>query len=231
MILMALDHVRDFFGVPGLSPTNLAQTTAPLFFTRWITHLCAPTFFLLTGTGAFLALGRRTIPQLSRFLLTRGLWLVLLEVTVIRTRVSVQRRLSGDDADSDLGAGLGDDRARGAVLAAAAGDSRVRRGDDRRAQPARWRALDPSDLGDAAFAGRRGEPSRLRRVRRLPPGAVDWRHRGRLRPRPDLHLESRAASRVPAALRARPDGGVPAASGRQRLRRSARRGWSAPHRR
>ena len=84
MILMALDHVRDFFGVPGVRPTNLAQTTAPLFFTRWITHLCAPTFFLLTGTGAFLALGRRTIPQLSRFLLTRGLWLVLLEVTVIR---------------------------------------------------------------------------------------------------------------------------------------------------
>jgi uncharacterized membrane protein len=84
MILMALDHVRDYFGVPGQSPTNLAQTTAPLFFTRLMTHLCAPTFFLLTGTGAYLALGRRTIPQLSRFLLTRGLWLVLLEVTVIR---------------------------------------------------------------------------------------------------------------------------------------------------
>ena len=84
MILMALDHVRDFFGVPGLSPTNLAQTTVPLFFTRWITHLCAPTFFLLTGTGAFLALGRRTIPQLSRFLLTRGLWLIAPRVTVIR---------------------------------------------------------------------------------------------------------------------------------------------------
>ena len=54
MILMALDHVRDFFGPPGISPTNLAQTTVPLFLTRWITHLCAPTFFLLTGTGAFL---------------------------------------------------------------------------------------------------------------------------------------------------------------------------------
>ena len=84
MILMALDHVRDFFGVPGVRPTVLAQTTVPLFFTRWITHLCAPTFFLLTGTGAYLALGRRTIPQLSRFLLTRGVWLIVLELTVIR---------------------------------------------------------------------------------------------------------------------------------------------------
>ena len=62
MILMALDHVRDFFGVPGVSPTNLAQTTVPLFLTRWITHICAPTFFLLTGTGAFLSLGRKSIP-------------------------------------------------------------------------------------------------------------------------------------------------------------------------
>ena len=66
MILMALDHVRDFFGVPGLSPTNLAQTTVPLFLTRWITHLCAPTFFLLTGTGAFLARGRENRPASSR---------------------------------------------------------------------------------------------------------------------------------------------------------------------
>src|SRR5215217_5359844 len=84
MILMALDHVRDFFGVPGISPTNLVQTDAALFFTRWVTHLCAPTFFLLTGTGAFLARRRRTIPGLSRFLATRGLWLVFLELTVIR---------------------------------------------------------------------------------------------------------------------------------------------------
>lgn len=84
MILMALDHVRDFFGVPGVNPTLLAQTTVPLFLTRWITHLCAPVFFLLTGTGAFLSLSRKTIPALSRFLFTRGLWLVLLEVTVVR---------------------------------------------------------------------------------------------------------------------------------------------------
>ena len=84
MILMALDHVRDFFGTPGVSPTNLAQTTVPLFLTRWITHICAPTFFLLTGTGAFLSLGRKTTAELSRFLFTRGLWLIFLELTVIR---------------------------------------------------------------------------------------------------------------------------------------------------
>ena len=84
MILMALDHVRDFFGAPGISPTNLAQTTVPLFFTRWITHLCAPTFFLLTGTGAFLALRRHSTASLSRFLFVRGVWLILLELTVIR---------------------------------------------------------------------------------------------------------------------------------------------------
>lgn len=84
MILMALDHVRDFFGVPGANPTNLAVTTVPLFFTRWVTHICAPTFFLLTGTGAYLALRRRTRNGLAWFLLTRGLWLILVEVTVER---------------------------------------------------------------------------------------------------------------------------------------------------
>jgi len=84
MILMALDHVRDFFGAPGISPTNLAQTTMPLFLTRWITHLCAPTFFLLTGTGAFLARSRKPIPALSWFLLTRGVWLIVLELTLVR---------------------------------------------------------------------------------------------------------------------------------------------------
>ena len=84
MILMALDHVRDYFGLPGLNPVNLAQTTVPLFLTRWITHLCAPSFFLLTGTGAFLARGRRSTAELSRFLLVRGVWLIVLELTVIR---------------------------------------------------------------------------------------------------------------------------------------------------
>jgi uncharacterized membrane protein len=84
MLVMALDHVRDYFGDAAASPTNLATTTVPLFFTRWVTHICAPVFFLLTGTGAFLALRRRSRRGLSRFLLTRGLWLIFLELVLVR---------------------------------------------------------------------------------------------------------------------------------------------------
>ena len=84
MIVMALDHTRDFFGVPGQNPTDLATASAALFLTRWITHFCAPVFFLLTGTGAALALGRQVAGRAVRFLLTRGLWLIFLELVVLR---------------------------------------------------------------------------------------------------------------------------------------------------
>ena len=84
MIIMALDHTRDFFGMPGVSPTNLASATPALFLTRWITHLCAPVFFLLTGTSASLSLGRRSVSDLTRLLALRGLWLIVLETVVIR---------------------------------------------------------------------------------------------------------------------------------------------------
>jgi len=84
MILMALDHTRDYFGIPGQSPTNLATASAALFLTRWITNICAPVFFLLTGTGAYLAMRRRTRRELSTFLATRGLWLIFLDVVVLR---------------------------------------------------------------------------------------------------------------------------------------------------
>jgi uncharacterized membrane protein len=83
MVLMALDHIRDFVGA-RVNPVNLATTTVPLFFTRWITHFCAPVFFLTMGMGAYFALGRRSKPQLSRFLLTRGLWLIFLELVPLR---------------------------------------------------------------------------------------------------------------------------------------------------
>jgi len=84
MFIMALDHVRDFFGDAAASPTNLATTTGALFLTRWITHFCAPVFFLLTGTGAYLSLKRKSRAELSRFLFTRGLWLIFIETVVLR---------------------------------------------------------------------------------------------------------------------------------------------------
>jgi uncharacterized membrane protein len=84
MILMALDHSRDYFGAASVNPTDLATTTAALFFTRWITHFCAPVFFLLTGTGAYLARRRRSTSDLSFFLVSRGFWLIFLELVVMR---------------------------------------------------------------------------------------------------------------------------------------------------
>jgi uncharacterized membrane protein len=84
MIIMALDHTRDFFGIPGQNPVDLTTATAGLFLTRWITFFCAPVFFLLTGTGAYLSLRRRSPGELSRFLVTRGLWLIFLEIVVVR---------------------------------------------------------------------------------------------------------------------------------------------------
>jgi uncharacterized membrane protein len=86
MIIMALDHVRDFFlqGALTSDPTNLQTTTPQLFFTRWITHYCAPTFVMLAGTSIYISTKRKPKGELSMFLLTRGLWLILLEVVVVR---------------------------------------------------------------------------------------------------------------------------------------------------
>src|SRR6185369_3795894 len=84
MVLMALDHVRDYFTVARCNPTDLSCTEPALFFTRWITHFCAPVFMLLAGVGAGIAGRRMPVHPLRRFLVTRGVWLVVLEVTVVQ---------------------------------------------------------------------------------------------------------------------------------------------------
>lgn len=86
MIVMALDHLRDFLGDAHHDVTDLAHTTVPLFLTRWITHFCAPAFFLLAGVSAYLSIqtGRRTPGGAARFLIVRGLVLVVVEQTVLR---------------------------------------------------------------------------------------------------------------------------------------------------
>jgi uncharacterized membrane protein len=85
MIIMALDHTRDFFHKDGMTgdPLNLATTTPLLYFTRWITHLCAPIFVFLAGSGAYFQSLRKSKKELSLFLMKRGLWLIFIEIFVL----------------------------------------------------------------------------------------------------------------------------------------------------
>lgn len=85
MIIMALDHVRDYFSRDAFlfDPTDMTRTNALLFFTRWVTHFCAPVFVFLSGIAACLYGSRATKKELSFFLLTRGVWLILLELFVV----------------------------------------------------------------------------------------------------------------------------------------------------
>jgi uncharacterized membrane protein len=98
IIIMALDHVRDYTSMAAMSfsPTDLSRTSVALFFTRWITHFCAPVFAFTAGIGAFFWYQHgRTKSQLSRFLLTRGLWLVFLEITAVRFILFFQWQIRG----------------------------------------------------------------------------------------------------------------------------------------
>jgi len=85
MVIMALDHVRDYFHIQANldNPLNLATTTPLLFFTRWITHFCAPVFVFLSGTSIYLQSLRKTKKELSAFLIKRGLWLIVVEIVLV----------------------------------------------------------------------------------------------------------------------------------------------------
>lgn len=85
MIIMALDHARDYFHYSTFffDPNDPTQTTLPIFFTRWITNFCAPAFSFLAGLSAFMVGKRKTPHELSIFLLKRGVWLVLIEITIV----------------------------------------------------------------------------------------------------------------------------------------------------
>lgn len=85
MIIMALDHVRDYVHAPAFlfNPADPEQTTLAIFFTRWVTHFCAPSFSFLAGISAFLVGKRKSKPELSLFLMKRGIWLVLIDLTVV----------------------------------------------------------------------------------------------------------------------------------------------------
>lgn len=84
MVIMALDHTRDFFTITNFNPTDLTKASTALFITRFITHYCAATFVFLAGTGAFLSLRRgKTKGEAARFLISRGIWLIILELTLV----------------------------------------------------------------------------------------------------------------------------------------------------
>jgi len=96
MLIMALDHVRDYFHEQALiaQPTNLLTTTPQLFFTRWITHYCAPLFLFLSGISAFLSGQRKTKKELSVFLIKRGLWLIVAEIFIMTFILSFNPKYS-----------------------------------------------------------------------------------------------------------------------------------------
>lgn len=90
MIIMALDHTRDFFHITAFTsdPVNPETTTAVVFFTRWITHFCAPSFMLLSGISAYLSGQKRSASETSSFLIKRGLWLILAEIVFMTFALS-----------------------------------------------------------------------------------------------------------------------------------------------
>src|SRR6187397_1287071 len=102
IVIMAIDHVRDFVMVAAeRDPMANPNVSLALFATRWITHFCAPVFVLLAGASAGLMTARRSRGELARFLVTRGLWLIAVEIFIVATSATFGRRIP------ELGGALG----------------------------------------------------------------------------------------------------------------------------
>ena len=119
MLLMALDHTRDFFSVPTGDPGDPLTSWPALFATRWMTHLCAPGFIALAGISVYLQRRRgKSADEMTRMLLTRGVWLILLEVTVVSFGWTI---LTVNVSTSDLGDRSVDDLSRASAAVFAGG--------------------------------------------------------------------------------------------------------------
>jgi len=108
MVIMALDHVRDLLHHDAFlyNPLDASKTTPVLYLTRWITHFCAPTFVMLSGTSAYLVGLRKGKQELSRFLLTRGLWLIFVDFTIMSLAFSFTPKLIGFSVLAVMGSGM-----------------------------------------------------------------------------------------------------------------------------
>ena len=229
---MALDHVRDYFGSLAVNPTDLGTTTVPLFFTRWITHICAPVFFLLTGTGAYLALRRRSR---SRALALSADARHLADRPRARRRsirVAVQRGLPADDAHGPVGVRLGDGLSLDARVPPSARRGRHRCVDDRGAQSLRSHPAELARSPRAAVVrAPRARTDRVhfgsRGVRRVSADSLDRRRRGGIRAGHDLRLGRESADPIPAARRARARRSVRPPARGERVRRSGPVGVAA----
>jgi len=108
MVIMALDHVRDLLHHDAFlyNPLDASKTTLVLYLTRWITHFCAPTFVMLSGTSAYLVGLRKGKQELSHFLLTRGLWLIFVDFTIMSLAFSFTPKLIGFSVLAVMGSGM-----------------------------------------------------------------------------------------------------------------------------
>ena len=193
MVIMALDHVRDYFSESRFDPLDLSQTTIPLALTRLITHFCAPVFVFLAGTGAYLSLTRgKSRPALSRFLLTRGLWLVFLELTFVRLAWEFNFNYSFAFVQVIWAIGWSMIALSALVYLPSRAVGRVRRRHDSHAQPVRRRESRGTRHIRMALADPPCvRPDRVRTrpglLRRLSPHTVDRRHGCGVCIRRDIH--------------------------------------------